>query len=701
MDSKDNNPNTSLETDFNANTVSSSIDNLADDLNNDVINELISSGLKDSDDITDVFNILCKLIPSYDYIAEGVAAYLNKYPNGCKAVSLCDQIVIDLDTQTESKKDGVMFGCDDKLTFIGFGRVSHTLFETTHTIDTVENITIDKKKLIVTDDGQIFTYAFKKNVDIIKHISDIMDMKDSCVRVNNNFFRPSRTKIVMLTVGSRGDVQPFISLALGLMDRGYDVKIVTHSCFEEFVTSHDIEFYGLSCDPKELMRLCVSNAMMSVNFMKDSFKTFLPLIPTLLQEAWNGCKDANILIATPTSLAGYHIAEKLQIPFFNAFTMPFTYTTEQKNVMTMMTSKKEKQTWYTSAYNYLSDAMADKALWLSIRSKINRWRVNTLGLNEKGYFETNNSIFHSQKVFTLYCYSSVIYEKPSDWGENIFVTGYWRNNVEEGFTPSEQLQKFLRKYKNPVLISFGSISLPNPESFYTAFINVCKRHGQPVIVLTNWTDYELKPEDSVFVTKELPYDYILPYVKFMIHHGGAGTTASCIYHKKPMIIVPFFGDQFFWGARVVERGIGKVLSFKEIDSKDTSEGPLFEAVKELVRYDSCQKFINSVGDEVMTEDGIQNAITIIEEKSSVSLIPPSYVPDAETLKCANIECEAVFSALGKLGVGLLGEGRHHCRNCGKCFCHACTRKFIPIPKYRYNEPVRVCDECHPRVLNGY
>lgn len=661
--------------------------------------------------LDEVFDILCKIIPSYDYYAEGVAAYLNKYPKGCKAVSCCDQSVFDLNTGTKIVKDGIMFGCNDKLTFIGFGRGVHTLYETSHLIELVENVTIDKKQILITEDGQIFTYSFKKNIDVISHVSNILDIRASCVKVGNNFFRPNRTKIVMLTIGSRGDVQPFISLGLGLMDRGYDVKIVTHSCFQEFVTYHDIEFYPLSCDPKELMRMCVSNTMMSVNFMKDSFKTFIPLISTLLQEAWLGCMDANILITTPASLAGYHIAEKLQIPFFNAFTMPFTYTTDQKNVMTMMSSKKEKQTWYTSAYNYLADAMADSTLWLTIRNKINKWRVETLSLHAKGYFETNNSVFNSQKVLTLYCYSNAIYEKPADWPNNIYVTGYWRNSLESNFAPSDNLQKFLRKHKNPILISFGSILLPNPEVIYNTFIRVCKRFNQPVIVCKGWTNYDLESEETVFATEEIPYDFILQYVKFMIHHGGAGTTAACLYHKKPMLIVPFFGDQFFWGSRVVELGIGKVLPFKDIDPKDTSTGPLFEAIKELSLNDCCQVLINNIGDMVLREDGIQTAINIIETNSTISLIPPSYVPDGEVLKCSNFECGKVFNSLGLGGFGtfgtlgtlggILGVGRHHCRNCGECFCNDCSRNFIPIPKYRYDEAVRVCDECHQKILNGY
>lgn len=658
----------------------------------DCLDSITNTGEK----LDEVFNMLCKLIPSYDYYAEGVVAYLRKYPEGCKAVSECDQCVSNPETGEKITKDGIMFSSDDKLTFIGFGRSNHTLYDTSHDINTVENVTIDKKKINIIDDGQIFIYTFKKNIDVIKHISDVFNGRSSCIKIGNKFFRPSKTKVVMLTIGSRGDVQPFVSLGLGLMDRGYDVKIVSHSCFEDFVTSHGMEFYPLSCNPKELMRLCINNAMISVNFMKDSFKTFLPLIPLLLQEAWLGCRDANILIATPTSIAGYHIAEKLQIPFFNAFTMPFTYSSDQKNVM-MMSSKKEKVTWYSGAYNYLIDAMADKTLWLSIRSKINRWRVNTLGLNEKGYFETNNSIFHSQKIPTLYCYSSAIHEKPSDWTSNIHITGYWRNNVENDFVPSEELSTFLRKYKNPVFISFGSISLPDPALFYKVFIRVCKRFNQPVIICKGWTECDLQPEQTVFITEELPYDFLLPYVKFMIHHGGAGTTASCLYHKKPMLIIPFFGDQFFWGNRISQLGIGKVVPFKDIDTKDTSEGFLYDAVRDLVTKNTCQTFINTIGDIVAKEDGIGCAIDIIEKNITTSLIPPSYVPDSETQKCSQIECEKVFGLFG----GILGEGKHHCRNCGKCFCHSCSRNFIAIPKYRYVEPVRVCNECHQRILSGY
>lgn len=643
-----------------------------------------------------VFDLLCQLFPSYDYCAEGVAAFVGKYPNSCDVISRCDQIAVDTVTGLETKRDGIMFGCSDKFTFVGFGRENHSLFETTHNIELVDNVVIERKQIVVNDDGQIFTYQFNnRNNTVIKYLNNLFELRNSCVNVKGNFYRPNRMKFVILTIGSRGDVQPFISLGVTLLDRGYDVKIVTHTHFKDFVESHDIEFAPLSCDPKELMRMCVNNKMYSVDFVRDSFKTFLPLIPQLLNEAWEGCKDANVLIFTPPSLAGPHIAERLDIPCFNAFTMPFTYTNEQQNVMMMNSSKQKKTTWYTSAYNYLTNIMSDQTLWISIRKYINKWRTQTLGLYEKGYLETTNTLLQSQKIITLYCYSNVLAPKPADWSEFIHVTGFWRSNVEENETLSEDLQRFLRKYPNPVLISFGSISVPDADKIYLAFARVCLRFGLPVIICKGWSESNLKSQENVFVTEEVPYDLLLPSIKFMIHHGGAGTTASCVYHKKPMLIVPFFGDQFFWGKVVTGLGIGADLPFGDITERDTlnsAEGIIHEAIRNFVSYDTYQKAIDNVGNKVLQENGINNAIKIIESNIKTAYVPPTFVPDGEITQCQNVECEKQFGFI---------ERKHHCRNCGGCFCNSCTKMFIPIPKYRDKEAVRVCKSCHPKIAHGH
>ena len=669
-----------------------------------------------SNNLTTAFDILCSVVSDYQYLSEGIVQFLERYPEGCKCVSRCIQVTSDKLTGFEEEKNGILFVREDTLVFLKISPETNSLHETTHIIKGVDSLTIDGKKMIihgkslaqpsalgesgksptqsnVSGSQRVYVYTFDNKTNIVlEHITELFEMRNSCIKVKNTFFKPKKIKVVMLTIGSRGDVQPFVSLALGLMDRGYDVKIVTHKCFEEFVTKHGIDFHPLSCDPKELMRLCVANTMFSVNFLRESFNTFIPIIPQLLEESWEGCRDANILISVPTSLAGYHIAEKLQIPFFNAFTMPFTSTAEQQNVMTMMSTEKDQQYWYSTqigstTYNFLSNFMTDQSLWMTVRKKINKWRSQTLGLPEKGYLESNHTIFKSQKIITLYCYSSAIYEKPSDWSDYIHVTGYWRSNVEEDYKPPIALQRFLKNYPNPVLVSFGSIPIPNSDTFYKTFIKVLTSFECPVIICKGWSTTDLESYDHVFISEELPYDYILKHVKFMCHHGGAGTTASCVYNKKPMLVIPFFGDQFFWGKRVQELGIGFALPFKELN--DTM---LSDCVRNLLKYDGCQTKVNFIENKVSREDGIANAINLIELNSGKAYIPPSYIPDSENQRCSNIECDKQFS---------LRERRHHCRNCGGCYCNTCCKNYVTIPKYRYDDPVRICLGCYPVVTKDY
>ena len=144
----------------------------------------------DDNNLSDSYDILCKIIPSYDYYAEGVAIYLNKYPIGCTVLSCCEQCI-----DSSVITDGIIFGYNDRLTFIGFGRTNHSFYETTHFINIVSEITINKKKLNITDCEQLFTYSFTKNIDILKHVSDFMSTDLNCIKIDNNHFRSKKTSL--------------------------------------------------------------------------------------------------------------------------------------------------------------------------------------------------------------------------------------------------------------------------------------------------------------------------------------------------------------------------------------------------------------------------------------------------------------------------------------------------------------------------
>lgn len=129
-----------------------------------------------------------------------------------------------------------------------------------------------------------------------------------------------------LTIGSRGDVQPYIALAKGLMAEGHKVRIATHGEFKEWIESYGIEFGYVGGDPAELMRICVENGTFTVAFLKEGITKFRGWIDDLLKTSWDACQGTDILIESPSAMAGIHIAEALRIPYYRAFTMTWTRT---------------------------------------------------------------------------------------------------------------------------------------------------------------------------------------------------------------------------------------------------------------------------------------------------------------------------------------------------------------------------------------
>jgi sterol 3beta-glucosyltransferase len=84
-------------------------------------------------------------------------------------------------------------------------------------------------------------------------------------------FKPSEPlRITCLTIGSRGDVQPYIALAKGLMAEGHKVKIATHIEFEAWIRGHGIDFAPVSGDPGELMRICIEYGMFTYGFLREA-----------------------------------------------------------------------------------------------------------------------------------------------------------------------------------------------------------------------------------------------------------------------------------------------------------------------------------------------------------------------------------------------------------------------------------------------
>ena len=372
-------------------------------------------------------------------------------------------------------------------------------------------------------------------------------------------FKPTESlRITCLTIGSRGDVQPYIALCKGLLEEGHRPKIATHAEFEPWIRKHGIDFAEVDGDPAELMRICVENGMFTYSFLKEASTKFRGWIDELLLSAWKSCQDADILIESPSAMAGIHIAEALGIPYFRAFTMPWTRTRAYPHAFVVPEHK------LGGAYNYITYVMFDNVFWKAIAGQVNRWRKKELGLRS-----TSLDKMQPNKVPFLYNFSPAVVVPPLDYSDWIRVTGYWFLDEAAGWVPPKELSDFIKKArkdeKKIVYIGFGSIVVSDPAALTKTVVESVLKADVRCILSKGWSDRlgnqdatipEVPLPSEILQIKSAPHDWLFGQIDAAAHHGGAGTTGASLRAGIPTIIKPFFGDQFFFGSRVEDLGVG-------------------------------------------------------------------------------------------------------------------------------------------------
>lgn len=381
-------------------------------------------------------------------------------------------------------------------------------------------------------------------------------------------FKPNKSlKVTCLTIGSRGDVQPYIALCKKLIEEGHQPRIATHMEFKSWIEGHGIEFSPVGGDPSELMRLCIQNGTFTWSFLKEANSTMRGWLDGLLLSAWDACQGSDLLIESPSAMAGIHIAEALGIPYFRAFTMPWTRTRAYPHAFIMPGQKMG------GGYNWFTYVMFDNVFWRATAHQINRWRNRTLGLPS-----TTLEKLQINKVPFLYNFSPYVVPPPLDYSDWIRVTGYWF--LDEGhdkkWTPPKELTDFIEKAradgKPLVYVGFGSIIVPDPAKMTQEVIDAVEKADVRCILSKGWSErtvekagsggeqqQEPKFPESIFLIQSAPHDWLFRQIDAAAHHGGSGTTGASLRAGIPTIIRPFFGDQHFFGMRVEDLGVGICL----------------------------------------------------------------------------------------------------------------------------------------------
>jgi len=251
-------------------------------------------------------------------------------------------------------------------------------------------------------------------------------------------------RICMLVVGSRGDVGPFIAIALQLLRHGHRVRLATHETHRRWVTSYAIlglEFFPIGADSEKLMEYMTTSegrvlpTSLNMEELKAWYKTVpenLSQVQEIVQGCWNAATKPDIstsgtrgpqftadaIIANPVAYGHVHVAQALHIPLHLVFTMPWTSTQEFPHPLANQSYSEPP-----GEHNRLSYKMQNALQWMGMGDIINNLRER-LGLEAISAFEGGASILEDLKLPFTFLWSPALVPKPQDWESHIDVVGF-------------------------------------------------------------------------------------------------------------------------------------------------------------------------------------------------------------------------------------------------------------------------------------
>ncbi|HSZ85756.1 MAG TPA: glycosyltransferase [Puia sp.] len=412
----------------------------------------------------------------------------------------------------------------------------------------------------------------------------------------------------IVTYGSRGDVQPYVALALGLQERGHEVTLLANENFKDFVEGHGINFFPLAGNMEDMVRSPkISKLLRSgnmVSYLREMKKLMRTIQPQVNANMLRGAREADVLIASPLTLVWVHsIAEKLhknwaiiqlsvpaiptkEFPFagFDLFNFPL--------------------------YNLFTYKLVRYVYWQLNKKDINEHRTSLrLPPFEKSVLKK----IADQKILNLHAFSPSLIARPKDWPEEIQITGFLtipgskRKDQIKDELPIVGLETWLKNGEPPIYIGFGSIPIPNPELLSKILKEIINTTDHRFIFCTGWSDLlNLPRHENLFIIKHANHEWLFPQCKAAIIHGGIGTIAATLKAKISPIIISIFADQPLWGKLIDKRKLGVHIPFRKLTTRK-----LLDAI-EKAETPQLKKNARNTGEMINGQDGIRSAINALE-----------------------------------------------------------------------------------------
>jgi len=410
--------------------------------------------------------------------------------------------------------------------------------------------------------------------------------------------------ITILASGSRGDTQPYIALGVALKNAGQQVRITAFENFESLVKGYGLDFYPIQGDIENVAKsISTRNAHNADSPLKVllSFRELQKMVFGVQQDLFDSCQGAEAVVYHPGAAIGYFAAQKLGIPAIFASPFPMTPTREFPSVLFY------GRTPDLAAVNLLTHKVLSRIMWSASEKPILAFWKSKFGQKPDRF----GNPFNKQDTAinpTIISNSEFVFPRPADWPPHVYNTGYWFLDEPDRWTPPGDLLEFLERGEAPVYVGFGSVGSHAAERLTPIIIEGLRLAGKRGIIATGWGGLRDQVSNSGgnFFIQSAPHSWLFQHVQAVVHHGGAGTTAAGMRAGVPSIVIPFSNDQFAWGKKVFDLGVGSLpIPAKRLNARKLADA-ILAANQPRVRDRAAR-----LGQQINTENGAETAARII------------------------------------------------------------------------------------------
>jgi len=416
-------------------------------------------------------------------------------------------------------------------------------------------------------------------------------------------------KIVIATIGTSGDLNPYLAIGIELKKRGHHITIASSPQYAQKVISSSLNFSSLRPDidyNDPALALLTMNRFNGTEYVLKEM--LMKPISETYEDLLKAVDGANLLVSHSLCFAGSMVAEITRIPWISSVLSPNNFWSCYDPIVLPNAP-------FFRHLHRLGISINERIISLA-KFATRDWADSVYQLRNKiGLPKGENPLFegmHSPHA-VIALFSDVFAKNKPDWPQQVVSTGFPIFYETFNKHDSDILGNFLNKGEPPIVFTLGTAAVLDANNFYEDGLKACKELGQRAILLTG-TQKRNIPEslgstDDVLQIDYAPYSDVFKHAKVVVHHGGIGTTAQVLHAGCPSLVVPYSHDQPDNADRLLRLGCARVEYRHRI-----THSVLKKNLQKLINNPSYGQAAKLLQQQINHENGAIAAADFIEIK---------------------------------------------------------------------------------------